>query len=195
MKIKKIFTTSIIGTSIIFSLNGCVNKNSITIKNDNLSRENNFYKYNNTKHIIGDKQKSIKTLKYIEKYNNKVNTSITFYIDKFPYEKKFDLCKDMKNNKILSSIQKDNNNNEKLIFKENPINCNGYIFITKFNNNLFGSVKMKLLEGFNIHKLNGHEILLKKQKTISIKNTLFRDHITNINYFTKTKIEKLWIEK
>ena len=61
------------------------------------SKENNFFKYDNINHIVGDKNNYIKKVTYTEGSDKR----ITFYIDKFPNKKEFNLCN---KNDFIASI-------------------------------------------------------------------------------------------
>ena len=194
MTIKRLLITSIIGSSIIFGFNGCTNNNSLTMEKHGSLKKGDFIKYNNMNHIIGNKDNAIKTLSYVKKTNNKITTKVTFYIDKFPYVHKFNLCQDMKDNKILSSVET-TNNIDKLTFKDYPINCNGYIEVSLFREDLFGNFKIKSLKGFNVDKLKNYDILLKEINVRAVQNTNFKEKSSNYNYLNNIYEENFWIIK
>ena len=181
--VKKILL-AIMGISIIFGFSGCLNNNSITNEH-NLRKNGDFINYDNKKHTIGSKDNALKTLTYVEKLNDEVITKITFYIDKFPYKSTFNLCKDMKKNKILSSIKITNN----------QINCNSYINIDLLKGKLFGKYKIKLLKGFNIKKINKRDIVLKDMQEYEVINANFTEKTRYNDYLNNIKLESFWIIK
>jgi len=73
--------------------------------------------YDNTHHVVGKKKDAIKTVNYVEKLNNRIVNQVTFYIDKFPYRKKINLCQ-----QVYSQ-----NKNAKFDIHQ----CDGYVYITK----------------------------------------------------------------
>jgi len=105
----------------IFLLGGC-STTKITTKQDVKFRE-----YDNTNHIVGEKNIATKKLIYIEEVNNKVSKKVTFYIDKLPFNKKFNLC------------------------KNTSYNCNSYISVVEDrypNNDIVGAFNLKMISGF-----------------------------------------------
>jgi len=98
-------------------------------------------KTDNTNHIVGEKKNSIKTITYIQEKNGKLDTKVTFYIDKFPYKKEFNLCKNIK----LSD-------------------CKGFLALTKWHDgDLFGSFSIKTQKDPKISLYNA--FFIGKEKT------------------------------
>lgn len=116
---------------ILVFIVGCSDKNN-TIK-DNKTIKNNYdvkyIKYDNTNHIVGNKLNSIITLQYLKTKNNIIDRKITFYIDKLPYTKDFNLCID-----------------------RIDIKCKGKILFNKFNGKYNGNISLNLIDGYYIFK-------------------------------------------
>lgn len=161
LKRKYIFSLAAI---IAFS-SGC------STANVNTEKQNKFIQYDNTNHIIGNKENAIKTLFYIEEINGKIDKKITFYIDKLPYKTDFNLCSDKKDFKIVKSVTIDKSTHPQVIYEDDPIDCNGYIYVALNNNDLMGSYSIKFLDGFDIQDFHGYDLLLKH--TTSESNSFF----------------------
>jgi len=192
MLINKRLVTTIIMTTIVFGFNACTNNQNLKVQTNNSVQNSNFKKYDNTKHIIGNKNNALTTLTYIEKSNDTLTTKIVFYIDKFPYANRFNLCTDMKENKVLSSI-KTKNNHDELIFTDQPINCYGSIEVNQSSGDLIGSFDIKLLQGFHISKLKNYDIFVKETVKYKEKSTNFKNKKIHYDYLSKITKESYWI--
>ncbi|WP_419777754.1 hypothetical protein [Malaciobacter marinus] len=163
----------ILGISVISSilLSGCATSNSM------LKKDESFIKYNNNEHTIGNKENAIKTLTFHKTINGENDYKITFYIDKFPYHKEFNLCTDQSNFKRLKSVTTYKNKKDKLTYEDIAVDCNGYInvFKNKYVKGLSGNYKLKLLNGFNIAKLKGHDMKLESTTIHEVSTTMFED--------------------
>ncbi len=145
--------------------------------------EKKYIKYDNTNHIIGKKSEAIKTLSYNEIINNKQDVKITFYIDKFPYIKKFNLCKDKQTYKRLKSVAQMKNSSDKLEYETIKIDCNGYIEIFKnHNNNIIGNYSFTLLKGFNINRSLKYDILFEETVSKTGMNSSFTEILNSNEY-------------
>lgn len=142
---------ALVAFTMLLIFSGCSSTNL------NLTKKDNFIKYDNTNHIVGEKINSIKTLVYVEKIDDKIDKKVTFYIDKFPYEQSFSLCSDKKDFKIVKTVITDSNGNKKAIYENDPIDCDGKIYINKDG---FGSHKLWFLSGFMVHDFKGYDLLL-----------------------------------
>ena len=167
MKIK------LVGSLVMISILGGCSASTLSIKEEKSNKK--FIKYDNTNHIVGNKDRAIKTLIYKRNNNGKIEKRITFYIDKLPYKMKFDLCKDQKKIQVLKSVIDMPNGKSKGIYEDEIIDCNSaiYIYESKRTNKIEGSYNLKMLNGFNVHYLKGHELLLKNETTAYVSRIVF----------------------
>jgi hypothetical protein len=141
------------------------------------SKENNFFKYDNKNHILGDKNNYIKKVTYTEGSDKR----ITFYIDKFPYKKEFNLCN---KNDFIQDLK---NNYKNAEYKENDKNtCRSYIYMNKEDN-----LKVPYWTSFNFNFLDGadynkqYNLFLESTSKYSSTNSFFKDGSNEIDNFKK----------
>ncbi len=159
----------LLAISVVSLFTGCSIKSLSSKKNDD------FVRYDNTNHVVGDKEKAIKTLVYIEKFNDTIDKKIIFYIDKFPYQKDFDLCSDQKDFKQLKSVITYKNGDSKPIYINHPIECKSSI---TFENEKIGSYNLSFLTGFKNYKLKGYDMPLPYQANRRLSNFIIEDKPT-----------------
>ena len=174
-------------TLIIFSflllLSGC----SMTEPSPN--KKNDFIEYDNTNHVIGDKSTAISTLVYIEKTNNMVDKKVTFYIDKFPYQKRFSLCSDKQNFKIVKSVTIDGKGNKEANYINDPIDCSSAIYL---NEKGFGSYKLLFLTGFDVRDFYGFDLLLSNKSSLGSSGFSVSDKEVSQDYLHGIEKESSW---
>jgi hypothetical protein len=125
-------------------------------------KKNTYLEYDNTHHVVGDKNTAIKTLIYEQTKNGGLTKKITFHVDKFPYERIFDLCKD-ETSMFLQSVTMDQNGNKKPIYNKRNIDCMSRIKID--NEAGFGEYELVFLEGFEKIKVDDFDLLLASKST------------------------------
>lgn len=169
-------------------ITGCNSTNM----NINKVEKEDYIKYNNTNHIVGEKHKAIEVLTYTRMFNDKVDEKITFYIDKFPFNEDFNLCEQKQFYKNLELTQKNKHILDELNLLKKKINCIGYIKIQKEfdKKNISGEYKFNILKGIETKDSHGNDSLFANiSKTQG--NSYFEDR--NIKEEgLKGKEEVLW---
>ncbi|MCX6052478.1 MAG: hypothetical protein NTZ60_08175 [Campylobacterales bacterium] len=158
---------------IITFLGGCA------AANFGVGKQSKFIQYDNTNHIVGNKDIATKKLVYIEEINGAIYKQITFYIDKFPYKTDFNLCSDKKDFKTIKAVMIDKSAEQKAIYEDDPISCNGDIYVSlnnNSNNNFVGSYNMKFLDGFDVQDFHGYDLLLKHTASTSSSSFTVEDN-------------------
>ena len=156
----------LLAISVVSLFTGCSMKSLSSKKNDD------FVRYDNTNHIVGNKEKAIRTLVYVEKINDTINKKIIFYIDKLPYKKDFDLCNDQKDFKQLKSVITYKNGNSEPIYVNQPIDCKSSITL---ESERIGSYNLSFLLGFKHYKLKGYDMPLPYQANRRLSNFIIEE--------------------
>jgi hypothetical protein len=122
-------------------------------------------------HKIGEPANTIETLVYIETENNLVKNKVVFYIDKFPYDKTFNLCDEQKTYRYLESVTTYKDGTTKPTYQEKPIECTSSISLT---NEQYGTYSLKFFEGYKTGTLNGHSFELPVTSNIQANSEDFK---------------------
>lgn len=126
-------------------ISGCANKSLIT--------KSDYEPYKQEIITVGNKTNAIKTLTYAIERDNEVTNKVIFYIDKFPYNKNFDLCPDMKSHKSYKSLVKDIKSGKKIIKDFDTLNCKSSISLTEMKDKFVAQFSIIALEGFTKENL------------------------------------------
>lgn len=178
---------------IMISFIGLLFLSGCSTTNISPNKQDDFVKYDNTNHVIGDKDSAIKTLFYVEEVNNKVEKKITFYIDKIPYKKEFDLCSDKKDFKVIKSVSVDSNNKLKAVYEDKHIDCISSLQIHRDSNDILeGSYNIKFLDGFDVQDFHGHDLLLPSQEKRSTNLFTTHDSFDQDNHLLKMFKKQYW---
>lgn len=177
--IKKIVAT----TSLLLLIAGCSGVST------GIKEEDAFIKYDNIKHIVGNKDNSIKTLVYVENKNGKVDKKIIFYIDKFPYYTKLNLCSERENYRTIKSVQVDNKGNKTPIYENRTVDCNSQLYIDE---SLSGNYNLLFLDGFKIQQFQGFELLLPYSSNRLASQFDFAERHSSADYVKKVNQESYW---
>lgn len=144
----------------------------------------------NSNTIIGKKENAINKLTYNEIAADGNNVKFTFYVDQYPYYKKFNLCENNPTFKTIKSVTTNNKGEDFINYDEKTLNCNSYIYISSFQNNeIKGDFEFNFLSGYNTAKVKGYdtklETMAKRKMTINLgKLSMDKNYLNN----TETKI-------
>lgn len=103
------------------------------------------------------------------------NFSLAVGIDEFPAKRSFDLCETAGKYKELSSTKK--NEYGKTIglnYKDKVVDCLSTIEVRRLSDEEYlYSFDIKILDGFNVAKVGGHDVFLPKQSKLARSNSLY----------------------
>ncbi|WP_294962011.1 hypothetical protein [Sulfurimonas sp.] len=182
---KKTFL-SLVAVSLVFT--GCVTKQA-NIEREILEKD--LIKYDNSKHVIGNKNSAIKTLVYTENIEGKDDKKIIFYIDKLPYTAKFNLCEDKKAYRDFESVVTNKKTGAKApVYFTSKVDCASSIIISKYKDNFEAVINFKMLNGFRVAKIGDFDKLLPYKTHFEVSSLLLKNNIEKqilsrgINEFT-----------
>lgn len=180
----------LIATLIVFT--ACADKNT------QLNTKNKAF--DNSNHIIGNKENSITTITYNEIYSDGNNVKITFYIDKFPYYKKFNLCQNNTSYKNIKSVTTNKKGEDFITYQENPLDCNSYIHLIQSEyNQIEGDYKFNYIQDFSSYKIQGYDSSIanpvSRKSQITIKGGVSKNEIYSESDFIKNKYTNIFWTK
>lgn len=123
-----------------------------------------YSKNNNRNHIIGNVMDSIAEFQYTIETDGKRDILVKVFVDKFPYVKEFNLCANEGHYKFLSNVKINKiDKSAKLLYRDEVVDCKSRVEIAKLRNGEFlYSFDLNILDGFNIAKVQGFDVLLPK---------------------------------
>lgn len=170
--IKKIIFTVI----LIFIFLGC-SKSAIGLNTPDFNQN-----FDNTNHVVGNKEIAIAKVIYIKKDNSVIKERITFYIDKFPYDVSFELFSSL-DIKTIKSVTINSKGERKFTYVKNP-DTKSHLFLNK---ELEGHYTLVFLDRTNVFIIDEQKSYLPV-KHIASTNSF----IVNKNYTKQNNIETYW---
>jgi len=168
--VKKSFL-SLVTVSLVFT--GCVTKQI----NAKKILEKNMIKYDNSNHVIGDKNNAIKTLIYVENVEDKDSKKVIFYVDKLPYKAKFNLCEDKRAYRDFNTVVTNKKTRVKTpIYITSKVDCDSSIGIKRNKDKFEVTINFNLFNGFKVGKIDGLDKLLPYKTHFKVSSLLFKDN-------------------